>query len=40
LLLETGLYQASPEARGFLFDRLVKDDFFQLRMDFKLVKDV
>ena len=40
MLLETGVHQAFPEARGLLFHRLVKDDFFQLRVHVELVKDV
>src|SRR5262249_26182736 len=40
MLLETFVHQAFAEARGLLFHGLVKDHFFQLRVDVELVKDV
>jgi hypothetical protein len=40
MLLQTGVHQAFPEARRFLFHRLGKDDCFALGVDFQRVKDV
>jgi hypothetical protein len=40
MLLQTGVHQAFPEARRLFFHRLVKDHFFELGVDFELVKDV